>query len=378
MSMHEPDTEKLIKRLQQLPELEPPPNLVSEVMGRIKPAKKPLWQQLLSYLTRPRYITLQPLPLAGAAMLAAAVFWLGMVTGMNRVQPAGQPIQVTGVEKTLQDPKASFLAGRGLMTAGLVAEALPFLQKASLSSPDNPEYAYWEGLCYWANGMPAKERSSYMRGVGSSPETVPLLLNLGHNLLEQEELSDALVQYNKVLAVAPHEQTALYNSGLIYTLQQDSQNEISAWKTYLQYYRTGKNSFRAVRRLNNLNDFTYRAYQLGTRKIILHQSALVKMSPTEDVNHEVAILAEGLRNDPRLQLDIVFFHEGDALTARKNAILLKKYIVSTVGEKEEKRVRLSWFGEKETVQTANGNYQRSESLLLFGHRNFTQDKETKI
>ena len=46
------------------------------------------------------------------------------------------------------------------MAAGLVEEALPLLQKASLSAPDNPEYAYWEGLCFWANGMPEKERSS--------------------------------------------------------------------------------------------------------------------------------------------------------------------------------------------------------------------------
>ncbi len=376
--MNESDTEKLIKRLQQLPELEPPQNLVNEVMASIRPTRKPFWQRVYSYLARPRHITLQPLPLAGTAMLAATIFWLGMVTGMNRVQPEGQPVQVTGVEKALQDPKASFLAGRGLMTAGLMAEALPLLQKASLSAPDNPEYAYWEGLCYWANGMPVKERSSYMRGVSSSPDTVPLLLNLGHNLLEQEKLGDALVQYSRVLTVAPHEQTALYNSGLIYNLQQDSQNEITAWKTYLQNYRSGINSFRAVTRLNNLNDFTYRIYQLGARKIILHQSALVKMLPIGGVLHEVEILAEGLRNDPRLQLDIVFFQEGAALTARKNARLLKKYIVAAVGEQEEKRIRLSWFGEKETVQTANGNYQLSESLLLFGRRNFIQDKETKI
>jgi len=378
MSMNESDTEKLIKRLQQLPELEPPPNLVNEVMTRIRPARKPLWQQVFSYLARPRHITLQPLPLAGAAMLAAAVFWLGMVTGMNRVQPEGQPVQVTGVEKALEDPKASFLAGRGLMTAGLVAEALPLLQKASLSAPDNPEYAYWEGLCYWANGMPVKERSSYMRGVSSSPDTVPLLLNLGHNLLEQEKLGDALVQYSRVLTVAPHEQTALYNSGLIYNLQQDPQNEITTWKTYLQYYRSGINSFRAVTRLNNLNDFTYRIYHLGTRKIILHQSALVRMSPADEVSHEVEILAEGLRNDPRLLLDIVFFHEGNALTARENAIQLKKYIVAAAGEKGEQRIRLSWFGEKETIQTSKGNYQPPESLLLFGRRIFTQEKETKI
>ncbi len=376
--MNESDTERLINQLQQLPELEPPIDLADEVMRRVRPARPSLWQRFFTYLARPRHITLRPAPLFATAMLMAAVFWLGMMTGINRVQPLNQPERISNVEKALLNPHASFLAARGLMDAGLVEEALPLLQNASLSAPGNPEYAYWEGLCFWANGMPAKERSSYLRGVKSSPETIPLLLNLGHSFLEQKEFSAALLQYNKTLSIDPLEQTALYNSGLIYNLQQDSQSEITAWKTYLHYYRAGQKSFRAVKRLNNLNDFTYRTYQLGYRKIILSQSALLGIQSAEEAHHEVKILADGLRNDPRLQLDIVFFHDNDALTARKKAILLKKYILTAVGEKEKKRVRLSWFGEKETIQTSNGSYQPRESLLLFGRRNITQEKETKI
>ncbi len=288
--MNESDTEKLINRLQQLPEFEPPSNLIDEVMKRIEPIRPSLWQRLLTYLAMERHITLRPVPLFAAAMLVTGGFWLGRVTDTNRAQPANQGEQINVAEKALENPQARFLAGRGLMAAGLVEEALPLLQKASISAPDNPEYAYWEGLCFWANGMPEKERSSYMRGIGSSPDTIPLLLNLGHNLLEQRELDDSLVQYSKVLAIAPREQTALYNSGLIYNLQQDSPNETTAWKTYLHYYRSGKNSFRAVKRLNNLNDFTYRTYQLGKRKIILSQAALLGKFPTDDLHHEVEIL----------------------------------------------------------------------------------------
>ena len=378
--MNEAETEKLIKRLQELPELEPPRDLVSGVMKKIRPVRKSFWQQLPGRLVRPRHLTftLKPLPLAGAAVFAAAFFYLGLVTGMHRVQPVTAPDQGDTVAEVLQDPQASFLAGRGLMAAGLVKEALPLLQRASLSSPDNPQYAYWEGLCFWANGMPAKERKSYMRGVDSSPQAVPLLLNLGHNLMEKKEFNSALDQYEKVLDISPDEQTALYNRGLIYHLQQDSKNERDAWKTYLQYYRSGQKSFRAVERLNSLGDFTYRTYQLGHRKVILCQSALVKMLPTNQMFYEVDILADGLRNDPRLQLDIVFFHENDIKQAREKALLLKKYIVAAAGEKEKKRVRLSWFGEKETVQKSGRNYQFPESLLLFGRRNFTQDKETSI
>lgn len=376
--MNESDTEKLINRLRRLPELEPPSALASEVMKKIRPARQSLWQHFFTYLANPRHITIRPAPLLATAMLMAAVFWLGMVTGINRLQPFNQPEQISNVEKALRNPQASFLAGRGLMAAGLVEEALPLLQSASLSSPGNPEYAYWEGLCFWANGMPEKERASYIRGVESSPDTVPLLLNLGHSFLEQKEFSAALLQYKKILSITSYEQTALYNSGLIYNMQQDSQSEITAWKTYLQYYRSGKNSFRAVRRLNNLNDFTYRTYQLGYRKIILSQSALLGMQSAKEAHHEVEILADGLRNDPRLQLDIVFFHKNDVMTAKRNALLLKKHILAAVGEKERKRVRLSWFGEKETVQTSNGEYLPQESLLLFGRRNFNQEKEKTI
>lgn len=376
--MDMPDTEKLINRLGQLPELNPPANLVNEVMTKIRPVRPSLLQRFLSWLSAPRIITLQPVPVFAAAMFAAAVFWLGMMTGMNKVQPVTISERINIVEKALENPQASFLAGRGLMTAGLVKEALPLLQRASLSSPENPEYAYWEGLCFWANGMPTQERSSYIRGVGSSPDAVPLLLNLGHNLMEQGELKAALIQYDKTLDISPDEQTALYNRGLIYNLQQDHKNEIAAWKTYLQYYRSGKNAFRAVEHLNRLDDFTYRTYQLGNRKTILSQSALLGILATNKAYSEVKILAARLRNEPKLNIDIVFFKDNDALKARQKAIVLKNNIIALLGEKDEQRVKLSWFGEKETIQTAGKLHQLPESLLLFGRLNGTQGKETKI
>jgi tetratricopeptide (TPR) repeat protein len=378
MSINEFDSEKLIKRLQQLPELEPPATIVSDVMGKIKPVRQPLYQRLWNYLLTPWHFTLRPLPTVCASALMLAVFWLGMETGMYRAQPANVKGKINIVERAMQDAEASFLVGRGLMAAGLVAEALPLFEKATVYTPDNPEYAYWQGLCFWANGMPEKERLSYLRGVGASPDNVPLLINLGHNLFEQGELNAAKLQYEKVLAIASQDSEALYNRGLIYHLQQDYENEKIGWKTYLQYNRSGKKSFRAVERLNNLNDFTYRAYQLGNRKIILSPSALLNISPMGEINREVERLAHGMKNDSTLQVDLVIFQEDDELVARKKAIVLKKNILAILGKKESKRVRLSWFGEKETIQTSGGTYRLPESLLLFGRHNIFKEKETQI
>ena len=376
--MNEFDTEKLIKRLQQLPDLEPPPTIVSGIMGRIRPVRPPVWRRLWNYLLTPWHITLRPLPIVCATALMLTVFWLGVETGRYRARPVSVTQQHNIIEQAMQDSEASFLVGRGLMAAGLVAEALPLFEKATVDTPDNPEYAYWQGLCFWANGMPEKERSSYLRGVVASPDNVPLLINLGHNLFEQGELHAAKLQYDKVLAIAPQDDEALYNRGLISHLLQDYENEKNAWKSYLHYYRSGKKSFRAVERLNNLNDFTYRAYQLGNRKIILSPSALLNIFPMGEISRELEILARGMKNDPTLQVDLVVFQENDELAAKTKAILLKKNILAILGKKESKRVRLSWFGEKETLQTPGGTHHLPESLLLFGRHNIFQGKEMEI
>lgn len=378
MSINDTELKEITERLRKLPELEPPSGIPNAVMARIVPAKMSVWQKFFGHLSRPRLIILQPIPVVGSIAVLAAVFWLGMLTGTYRNRVVNPPAGINVVQDEAQEAKASFLLGRSLMAAGLSSEALPLFQKASLFQPSNPEYAYWEGLSYWANGRTEEERSSYLRGIGSNPNTLPILLNLGHNFLEQGELTSALSMYEKVLEVNPGEQAALYNKGLIYHLLQDYQNELAAWKTYLNYYRIGEKSFRALKRLNNLNDFVYRTYQVGHRKIILSQSALLSTQSIDEMKSELEILVTSLRNDEALHLDIVVFSENNTTDAKRKAFSLKKNIVAILGAKEEKRVRLSWFGEKESIENVYGSSQLKESLLLFGSRNIKGREERKI
>ena len=102
------------------------------------------------------------------------------------------------------------------------------------------------------------------------------------------------------------------------------------------------------------------------------------MGSTEEKQNELRKLTDALGKDPSLSLDIVLFNENDVLAAQKSAVLLKKKILAVLGEKEQERVRLSWFGESETVQTSIGSSRLAESLLLFGSHNFTGRKETEI
>lgn len=376
--MNDSDSEKLIARLQQLPEKEVPPYLVENIMAQIRPAKTGFWAALLQFLMTPRPVVFRPITGFALSSLVVVLFSVSMFLERHETAQL-QGDRVAGMlTKAMQDSEASFLVGRGLLAAGLPGEALPLLQKASLTVPDNPEYAYWEGICFWANGMPEKERSSYQRGITSSPETVPLLLNLGHNFLEEKNFQEALVQYDRVLSLVPKESTALYNKALIYHLQQQEELAKIAWVNYLEHYRYGRKSFRAVRHLNNLNDFTYRIYQLGGRKIILKQSALLDMRPQNQLNKDVEILTSWLRYDPVLDIHLVFFHEDDISIAKHKAIEMKKRIVTVLGEQVRPRVRLSWFNETEVIETASGKIQPPESLLIFGTKRKTLQEETEI
>ena len=123
------------------------------------------------------------------------------------------------------------MVGRGLLQADNSEEqALAFLQRASLLEPQNPEFAYWEGVGHWANGNQEEERTSYLRGLGADPQSVPLLINLGHNYLSDKNYNEALDAYRAVLALSPGEPVALYNSGLIYRALNQVPEEMNSWR----------------------------------------------------------------------------------------------------------------------------------------------------
>lgn len=376
--MKNSDSDDLITRLQKIPEIAPPPELMYTIMKRVEQSKTGFFSTVCSFFLTPRSISFRPVTLGLGASLILAFAFMTPFSYQKGARLDTEPSTADVLARAMQYDEASFLIGRGLMAAGLTKEALPLLQKASFKVPENPEYAYWEGLCFWANGMPGQERLSYLRGIESAPDTIPLLLNLGHNFLEEKNYEGALDNYNKVLSLASTNPTALYNRALVFHLQKNQKNERRAWKTYLEQYRFGMNSFNAVQHLNDLNDFSYRTYNIGTRKVILNQRALLSMFPQHTFNDNVETLAGYLLQDSSLFLDIVFFSEKDAPKAKQKAIQLRQHLIAQLGESHRQRIRLSWFGEQETIQTPNGTQQLSESVLLFARKKDLLKQETTI
>lgn len=376
--MNNPDFEKIIKELEHFPELEPPSNILDNVMKRVTKPKQNWISKTFQFLFTSRQISFRPATLAVPICILLFIGYVAPSTHVRDANIATITPKNDFISQAMQDTEASFLMGRGLMAAGLTAEALPLLQKASTAAPNNPDYAFWTGLCFAANNMPHEERASYQQAIDVSPDNPALLLNLGHSFLEEHKYDDALVYYNQVLTLDDREQVALYNTALIYHLQHKRKDEETAWKAYLDHYRYGINAFRAVQHLNNLDDFTYRIYHIGKLKIILNQKELLNVTPQQTYTYNSDKLTRYLLQNPSLQLDIVTYNVQGGPTAKQNAVQLKKYLINQLGPSLKNRIRLSWFGEKETLQTQTGNKQLAASVLIFATNENQLSKETAI
>lgn len=373
-------TDELKGLLRKLPREQAPHSLNRNIMRRIGERPPTLLKRITQFFSAPRTLTLHPIRLVGGFAALGLAFWLGLTVNTHDTPflPQSEEIDNLSIE-TGQDSQTLFLQGRHLLVAGQKEQALTHLREAGRLAPENPEYAYYEGLAYQATDNLQLERASYQRGLTHAIDSLPLLLNLGHNFLDSGELDAALAQYDTVLVLNPQEATALYNRGLIYKKKGQRNREIEAWQQYLSHHRSGKWPLRAVTHLNNLGDFSFRSYQLGVRKIVLCQQALLGESDTPDEREqEIKILALLLLKNPNLDLNIVTFQENNLALAKSQAQELKKQLLVIAGKEAQPRIRLSWFGESETLTTNTNTYQLAKGVLLFGSNKMGTEKERRI
>ena len=373
----------LIKQLKTLPLQDVPHDLTDQIMARVSTSKTSLLQTIWAYISQTQTISFRPVYAFSLLLLVCSAFFIGRISQQTQPQVASIPPVSSQLQPaSMQTPESAYLVGRGLLQAEERREqALAFLQRASMLEPNNPEFAYWEGVGHWANGDQEKERQSYLRGLDSNPSHIPLLINLGHSYLSEKRYQEALDAYQAVLASRPEESVALYNSGLIYRALGRNQEEIASWQSYLQHNRQGTKPFRALKRLNNYGDYSFRTYRIGNQNIIVNQQKLLDESePVESQRVELVDIARELEQNESLVLELIVYVENDRETARLRALQMKRMIMELSSSDLKPRVRLSWFDVPEKIQGADLDQavMRSEGLHLFTHIPTKTDKEVSI
>jgi tetratricopeptide (TPR) repeat protein len=274
--------------------------------------------------------------------------------------------------------EAYFYLGRSLLAVGQAEQALDAFRQAELLQPDNPNYVLWQGAAHYALGEMDDERQSYRQLIRKRPDFLPARLNLAHNLLQGGQLIQAEKLYEQVLQRDPEEKTALYNRALVFHLQGKVAAEAEAWKESLRRYRTGVSAYRALEHLHELGDYSYRKCLIGYQAVIFNQELLV--GPQEgDWEREVSYLARQVANQSIDVLNIVVFIQDDALQAKQIARNLRVALVNRIPGNKKKSFRISWFGEAESIETANGETVRlPEGVLIFSDPKNYQKKEKRV
>lgn len=358
------DISQIEKLLNKVDDQEVPVSLEHKIMTEIGGRKYKLRHRLYHWFLQRFSVRLRPVQITVAIGLALVAFWAGIISERSRITEWGSEMAISA-EELSQNARANYHLGRGLLAAGQPQTALTYFQKAVELEPNQVDFAHWQAVAYGALGNAELERKSYYHLIADQPNYLPSLLYLGHNYLENGKYYAALQKYERVLQVEPLMPEALFNVALAYHKTGDTVKEGFALKRYLTAYRTGKWAYRAVERLHQLNDFTYRLYRIGLQQIIVNVDALLNADLSAQQN-EIAHVARNTWHLEGNELHIVIFKKADISAAKAVALQLRSFYLQHNYPEQKLLVRASWFDTEEIIETDDGGTKKlSPSLLLF-------------
>lgn len=272
------------------------------------------------------------------------------------------------LQKDPDNPQVLYFYGRFLLAENEAKSALPYLEKAAAYNPGDSQYHFWLGLAYGENGMRAKERASYNAALRLNPRNVQALVYLGNNLLQAGELEKSLTTYQQALDMWPDSPQALYNRAVILRKLKREPEEKVAWRLYLDSYPAGSFARMATDRLNNLGDFSYRNYRLGARTVTLAEITFVPLSAEISPlsRPSLDLVGAAVSNMGKGDLNIIVYQQNNKALAKKRAVALRGYLERKFPLlKENKRIRISWFGVPEERTVLNKKLVVQESVQFF-------------
>jgi tetratricopeptide (TPR) repeat protein len=263
-----------------------------------------------------------------------------------------------------ENAQANYYMGRLQLADNHPKEAQPYLEKAARLSPTDADYHFWAGVAYGENGKKDLEFKSYQRAIELEPNHVEALTYLGHVYLERSQYQKALNNYNRVLELDPDNPSALYNRALALKKLKRNAEERQAWLHYLSMYSGGPMASQAAIHLNQMGDFQYRNYLIGSRTITLETIRFLPVSPEIEKNSYESLdtLGSIMKNNQKVSVHIVTYQKKDSRLAEARAKSVKSYLLKKYPEIDSSRLILSWFGVSEQIKTERKTFKVDESL----------------
>jgi tetratricopeptide (TPR) repeat protein len=269
--------------------------------------------------------------------------------------------------KAPDDPQSHFYLGRTYLALEEAAKALPHLEKAVQLEPENAVYHFWLGVNYWALLDLDRELAAYDRALAIDPNLLPAHVYAGHNQLDRGQWASALGHYNAVLQVLPEHPEALYNAGVALNALGREREALAVWRRFLQHHQDDALAVGAARNLNASGDFSYRAFAVGQHFVVGPSPGFQEGTLTVDpqLAESLGEIGRIIRANDAFTLHIVTFAMDHTELAAQRAKLVKAHIAENFPDIPPARVRISWFGQAETVQIDDKEYHLQASINMF-------------
>lgn len=355
--------EKLISAIQSLPEHRAPKDLAQSVMSGITGhgREKSFIEKLIVLFHHKVTLTFSPVAVAAvASVILFTVYFLqhGFIPSVST------PADDNSGKKQSSTLTPDFVIGKTLLLEGAYRKSFVYLKRAVDMSPGSAEYHFWLGVNYWKLNDLQKERDAYLKAVALEPNHLMSHFYLGHSFLNGMEWQQSLAYYDAVLAKDSSFDQALYNKGIALTHLERMGEAASVWKQYLGLNQGGKWAVRAVQHLNAAGDFTYQICMMGRQKTIIGPfSDQVNSTATEAVLEK---LGAALLAKVDLDLHIVSFNEGNTRAAKAEAKQIKAALINLFPQITPDRIKLSWFGTADQINTGNTHHMRRKSVRFIG------------
>ncbi len=266
-----------------------------------------------------------------------------------------------------EDPNANFWMGRCRLAQENAEQALPYFRKALPEMSGNPEIHFWLGVTYWALYDFDRELAAYREALALAPDHLPAHVYAGHNLMDRGDWEPALAHYRTVLAAAPDHAEALFNSGLALRRLGRRAEEIEAWRRYLSHRSSGDLAHRAVDYLNDYGDFSYRQCRVGPGNVILPTSPFPEGGEVAAADFGRVLLeaVRPLRHQRGVTVQIVAHSVGREELAESRVRRVRSDLLHRAPFLSAERVRVSWFGDPETLDHNGSRYRLDDSIRIF-------------
>lgn len=311
---------------------------------------------------------MQKLLLAVGLLVLLSMIGCARVTGPYYMEQEQyeEGIRVLGQQfrENPEDAPSAYYVGRYYLALNQPKTGLEYLEKAVQLDPENADYVFWTGVAHWAMLDFKREQEAYKKALALNPNHISANLYLGHGYLDQGEWAKALAQYDRVIELDAYNPEALYDRAVALGELDKTEEEVAAWKKFLEFYPDGSLALEGTERLNLLGDFTYRNVILGQRNVTLRS---VEFKPETSAleapgRESLHVMNAMLKENAELAIYVVVYVNGNVELAKRRAVAIRDYMLNGHRDISSERLPLSWFGTAEIVELGGETHKIDESV----------------